>query len=286
MFLFRKQNRSLPLCPAGEPDESAGCFTGSVLSDLGHMRPNNEDNYILDRYMNEHSQDHSQVSLSLRDTGGQWHFAAVFDGMGGGEMGEAASAAAARIFLDAVAALSPEASKQQVDLAIRGAFLEANNAVISLRHTCNVLGTTGTVCCMSGREFKLYHLGDSRAYLFREDQLFQLTRDQTLAQMKLDAGLCDPSAQPESDRHTLTDYIGQDRTRERLCPVESQWIPLEQKDRVLLCSDGLYDMCPDPRIQQILQQCQDPQSATRSLTEEALRGGGRDNVTCIVVQYL
>lgn len=285
MILFQKRPHSPASCPADTPGGPGRAFCCSVSSDVGRLRPNNEDNYILDRYMNEHSQSSSQASLSLRDAGGYWHFAAVFDGMGGGELGEAASAAAARIFRDTAARLSPEASRQQVDLAIRGAFQEANNAVIALRQACNVLGTTGTVCCMNGREFKLYHLGDSRAYLFREEQLFQLTKDQTLAQMKLDTGLFGGAPLPEADRHALTDYIGRDRTQENLCPVESQWIPLEPGDRLLLCSDGLYDMCPDIQIQQLLQRHPDPQALTRALTEAALTGGGRDNVTCIAAQY-
>lgn len=287
MFFFRKRSRPLPIQAEGKQSQTGVCFAGSVVSDIGCLRPNNEDNYVLDRYMNDNSDACSEVAVSVTDRTDQWHFAAVFDGMGGGDRGEAAAAAAARIFLEAAAGLSTDASKQNVDLVMRNAFLEANNAIVAMQQEYNVYGTTGTVCSMNGEVFKIYHLGDSRAYLFREGHLFQLTRDQTLAQMKMDAGIYDEDApQAEADRHRLTEYIGRDRTKENICPVESEWIAMEQTDRVLLCSDGLYDMCPDLEIEQIMQKFTEPDRQTRALTDAARAAGGRDNITCIVAASL
>ena len=70
MILFQKRPHSPASCPADTPGGPGRAFCCSVSSDVGRLRPNNEDNYILDRYMNEHSQSNSQASLSLRDQTG------------------------------------------------------------------------------------------------------------------------------------------------------------------------------------------------------------------------
>lgn len=261
-------------------------FAGAVVSDVGCVRSNNEDNYVLGRYMNVNSSDHSEVSVSFSDTSGVWQFAGVFDGMGGGEMGELASHEAAAIFLEAFDRLSGSPSKTEVDLCIRKAFLEANNRIIALQKEYKIFGTTGTVLCSNGVEFKIYHLGDSRAYLVREDELLQLTKDQTLAQMKLEVGMYredDPAA--EADKHKLTEYIGRDWTRENIKPVESHWIPIQAGDCVLLCSDGLYDMCTNEEIASVLWGNGTIEEKMASLVRKSISAGGEDNVTCAVVSF-
>lgn len=261
-------------------------FSGAVVSDVGCVRSNNEDNYVLGKYMNVNSSDHSEVSVSFSDAAGVWQLAGVFDGMGGGEMGELASHDTAAIFLEAFDRLSGSLSKTEVDLCIRKAFLEANNRIIALQKEYKIFGTTGTVLCSNGVEFKIYHLGDSRAYLSREADLLQLTKDQTLAQMKLEVGMYredDPAA--EADKHKLTEYIGRDWTRENIRPVESHWIPIRTGDCVLLCSDGLYDMCANEEIGNILWGDGTTEERTASLVRKAISRGGEDNITCVVVSF-
>lgn len=290
MIFFRKKRK--PILPEGSlpergrAEKACARFAGSVVSDLGCVRENNEDNYVLGKYMNSQSADHSEISVSLSDPAGQWYLAGVFDGIGGGDKGELASQMAARIFLETGARLKEDSTKSNVDLLLRSAFLEANNAIVSLQQECGVLGTTGTVLCTNGVEWKIYHLGDSRAYLIREGRLIRLTRDQTLAQMKIDAGLYQAEGPwAQADKHKLTEYIGRDRTRENLRPQESEWAALRETDRVLLCSDGLYDMCPEAQIAQILGQTSDLERQTRELTGAARDNGGEDNITCIVIAF-
>lgn len=270
----------------GPVDESRFGFSGAVVSDIGCVRSNNEDNYILGRYMNVNSSDHSEVSVSVSDVSGIWQCAGVFDGMGGGEMGELASRDTAAIFLKAFGQLSGSPSKSEVDLCVRKAFLEANNRIIALQKEYKIFGTTGTVLCSDCVEFKIYHLGDSRAYLVRKDELLQLTKDQTLAQMKLEVGMykeCDPAA--EEDKHKLTEYIGRDWTRENIKPVESHWIPIQAGDCVLLCSDGLYDMCANEEIASILWGNGTLEEKAVSLVRKAIFKGGKDNITCAVASF-
>lgn len=267
-------------------EKSGFRFAGAVVSDVGCVRSNNEDNYVLGRYMNVNSSDHSEVSVSFSDASGAWQFAGVFDGMGGGEMGELASRDTAAIFLEAFDRLNSLPSKTEVDLCIRKAFLEANNRIIALQKEYKIFGTTGTVLCTNGVEFKIYHLGDSRAYLVRENELLQLTKDQTLAQMKLEVGMYredDPAA--EADKHKLTEYIGRDWTRENIKPVESRWIPIQAGDCVLLCSDGLYDMCENEEIASILCGNGNIEEKTAFLVQKAISEGGEDNITCLVVSF-
>lgn len=260
---------------------------GSVVSDAGYIRSNNEDNYILGIYRNTKSASRSEMTLSPADIQIPWLFAGVFDGMGGGEQGELAAHDTAEIFQRTLSGLDTSSSRMNVDLTLRKAFLEANNRIVALRQTYRILGTTGTVLCTDGTDLKIYHLGDSRAYLIRGNELMQLTKDQTLAQMKMDIGIYREDApDSESDRHKLTDYIGRDWTQENTKPVESQWIPIQPNDCVLLCSDGLYDMCTDEEISDILQKNNSVEQKTAALVKAALANGGEDNITCLVVSFL
>ena len=140
--------------------------------------------------------------------------------------------------------------------------------------------------CTNGAEFKIYHLGDSRAYLVHEDELIQITKDQTLAQMKMEVGMYredDPSV--EADKHKLTEYIGRDWTKENLKPVESRWLSVRRNDRILLCSDGLYDMCADDVISGILRKNTSVAEIASELVNTAKANGGEDNITCVVILF-
>lgn len=261
-------------------------FSGGVASDVGCVRGNNEDNYVLGKHMNICSADYSVASVDPIETSWGWQIAGVFDGMGGGEMGELASRDTASVFLGAFCHLSDTATKTEVDQTIRKAFLEANNKIVAHQKKYKVFGTTGTVLCTDCNEIKFYHLGDSRAYLLRKNNLQQLTKDQTLAQMKVEVGMYqenDPAA--EADKHKLTEYIGRDWTCENIKPVESPWIPVEAGDYILLCSDGLYDMCSDEEILEILRGNHSPQEKADELVKKASTSGGEDNITCVIVMF-
>lgn len=261
-------------------------FAGAAVSDVGCLRPNNEDNYILGNVFNDHSSDHSEASTVFAEMAGTWHVAGVFDGLGGGESGEVASRNAAEVFRQGMDFLRSTQSKAEIDNYVRRSFLKANNRIVELQRLSNIFGTTGTVMCANGGVFKIYHLGDSRAYLFRENTLFQITRDQTLAQVWIDAGLhrkSDPCI--EAGRHKLTNYIGRDRTGENLRPVESQWLPLMAGDTILLCTDGLYNSCTDGKITQILKETSSPGEKASQLVHAALTNGGKDNITCISMSF-
>jgi protein phosphatase len=256
--------------------------TGAVVSDVGCLRDNNEDNFILGKHINANCGNFSEALMERNED--PWVFAGVFDGMGGGEKGEIAAQCAAQAFRNAAAQISDDASCNDVDAVLRKAFLEANNKIIDMQDN-RVYGTTGTVVATNSTSYKIYHLGDSRAYLFRDGQLVPLTRDQTLAQMKIDVGLYLPDdPQAEAEKHKLTEYIGKDPTKKHLRPVESEWIPRNCRALLLLCSDGLYDMCTDQEILEILSRESDILGKAKALVAAALDNGGIDNVTCVLLE--
>ena len=243
MFRFSLKNSSID-GTRHQPETTR--IVAAVVSNVGNSRENNEDNFLIGDFINMSSSDHCDHTSMFNISLGSWHLFGVFDGMGGGEMGELASRDAAEAFLEAQAIIKQYSINEEIDSAVRAAFLEANNRIVARQKEHRVFGTTGTVLCTNGLLFKIYHLGDSRAYLYRDGTLLQLTRDQTLAQMKMEVGMYnedDPSA--EADKHKLTEYIGRDWTCKTIKPVESHWIPIEHGDFILLCSDGLYDMCSD-----------------------------------------
>lgn len=292
MFFFRKkpreqfgtgaQNLSVP----EQNSRDCRCFIGYAISDVGCVRDNNEDNYILDLQMNRKSADHSEHFLAAEAGDNEWHFAGVFDGMGGGDKGEVAARVAAELFAERIRTLKRNVSREHIDEALRNAFLKSNNEIVEMQKRYRIYGTTGTVACIGGNEFKIYHLGDSRAYLMRSGELFRLTRDQTLAQMKIDTGAYDwDDPRAEAEKHKLTEYIGRDWTEENIRPVESEWITVLPGDRLLLCSDGLYDMCSDEQIAGNLGVGAEAAAAARTLNREALLSGGEDNTTCIVIIF-
>lgn len=268
----------------GETDYSRYVLKGCVISDIGCYRENNEDNFLFDMSINEGSEDQIALLSGRVSSAGEWRCSAVFDGMGGGEKGELASLMAAQELRSAFGELKGEVSGEDVDAAVRQGFLAANRRVIREKERNGMYGTTGTVFCTDGRVFKIWHLGDSRAYLLRGGDLYQLTRDQTLAAMKIEAGFYDENdPQAEQEKHKLTEYIGCDMTGENLTPLESQWIRCKDGDRILLCSDGLYDVCSDNILCDMMKDSEDPRRIAESLTGYALSCGGPDNITSIIL---
>lgn len=127
------------------------------------------------------------------------------------------------------------------------------------------------------------HLGDSRAYLFREGQLTQLTRDHTLVEKWVQQGLIDAAtAFTHPERHVLTKALGMGADME---PGLTS-TPIAPHDMILLCSDGLTKMLEDTAIASILSHAEGaPDKACHDLIEEALNKWGEDNVTVIVVAW-
>ncbi len=145
------------------------------------------------------------------------------------------------------------------------------------------MGTTMTLAYSVGIHLFIIHVGDSRAYLYRQGRLQQLTRDHTIAQALADAGeIKQQDVRKHMRRNTLTNYLGGHSGKVK---ADVRWLQLEHGDRVILCSDGLSDMVDDEHIAGCLSANSDPDVAAVELTQLALRNGGRDNVTVVVAEY-
>ena len=200
---------------------------------------------------------------------------AVADGMGGHAAGEVASEIAVRVLSE----LAPEHPDVE---ALGRAIEEANRAVIQAAREGRGrqgMGTTMTAAMLEGERLVIAQVGDSRAYLLHQGKLQQLTRDHSLMADMIEAGQLTPEeARTHPQRSVITRALGSDA---HLHP-DIYEINVETGDRLLICSDGLSGMIFDDQIENTLRRVQDPQRCASQLVNEAIAGGGHDNVTVIV----
>jgi protein phosphatase len=265
----------------------------AALSHQGKVRSNNEDHYMVARFgrsldplltnlPKEHVfPAHAEVGYGM----------VVADGMGGAAGGEIASRSAIQDLVNLVLA-TPDWIIHGKSPWVEDVMRRMNERFQHIDHllsrraaadpTLAGMGTTMTLAGTLGLDLVLCHIGDSRAYLYREEHLAQLTRDMTMAQELVDAGrLTAAQAATNPFRHVLTQCLGgPGRAR-----AEVAHHTLRDGDRLLLCSDGLFDMVPDNTIADILRRTATAQDGCQSLVDRALEAGGKDNVTVVVAHY-
>ena len=227
---------------------------------VGKVRTENEDSMILD----------PQRGLFV-----------VLDGMGGANAGDIASQTARDAILSYVAArrgaLEPkvllEAAIQSGSAAVFGAA-QADRE----RHG---MGTTVVACLLVERRAIIGHVGDSRAYLLRDGRLQALTRDHTIVEELVIRGMITAD---EAERHPYKNVLSRNLGSRAETKVDITEVDLKPGDRLMLCSDGLYGYASAEAIQYVLGSGDAPEHVTRDLIELALRGGGGDNVSTIVIE--
>jgi protein phosphatase len=267
----------------------------SGWSDAGKVRPNNEDHFYVARYgrfLETVATNVPELSKPsrLEEIG---YGATVADGMGGHAAGEVASKLAITTFLNLVLGTPDWILRLDDDLLpheIKRRAMERFGQVqtVMAEHAqadprLEGLGTTLTLAISLGKELFLAHLGDSRAYLLRQRKLYQLTKDHTLAQELVDRGALTPQQGASSRlRHVLTKSLG--GSGEHITP-DVQELLLEDGDCLLLCTDGLTDMVAEQQIAAILDSAATAEKACHELIDQALAGGGKDNVTAVVARY-
>jgi PPM family protein phosphatase len=236
---------------------------GAMRTDTGLVRALNEDTVAWIKPQDKAIAE-SRGSLAL-----------VADGMGGHAAGEIASALAAdvirRLYYDL---------EGPVPKVLATAFAAANRAILeyAAEHPeCRGMGTTCTVLAFRDRKAWLAHIGDSRAYLLRGDELIQLSEDQTLVAKLVSDGTL---TQEEADRSPMHNVILQALgTSQQLKPmIGASGLPLEFGDVLVLCSDGVCGLVPDAKIAEIAGRLA-PQEACDALIAAALAAGGHDNAS-------
>jgi PPM family protein phosphatase len=209
---------------------------------------------------------------------------AVADGMGGHVGGEVAAQVA-------VEALLRVFTREPTRAGLLDAFTKANSAVWQEGQEHNELrgmGTTLTAVALVGGDdgrdtLALANVGDSRAYLFSDDQIVQVTADHSLAEERMRHGeMTEEEAAVHPQRHILTRALGVASEVE-----PDMWeLQLRSGDRVVLCSDGLSNELTNEELAEVLSREPDPSEAAHQLVEIANEHGGSDNITVVVVDVL
>jgi protein phosphatase len=141
--------------------------------------------------------------------------------------------------------------------------------------------TASTVLLKDDRKAMLAHVGDSRIYLFRDNELERMTDDHSWVEEQMRAGLLSPlEARQHPWRNVVTRALSGGEDPE----VDVKEVALQPGDRLLLCSDGLSSVVPDDRIEEILRAQPVPTEACQALVDEANGAGGPDNVTTLILQ--
>jgi protein phosphatase len=142
------------------------------------------------------------------------------------------------------------------------------------------MGTTLVVALFRGARVIVGHVGDSRGYRWREGRLTQITRDHSLLQEQIDAGLLTPEqAAVSGHKNLVTRAVGV----EDIVLLETHFHAIEAQDWYLLCSDGLSDMLTDDEIATVLEMHVDLEAAGLALIAAANEAGGRDNIAVVLV---
>ena len=259
------------------------CFSleFASMSDTGKIRSHNEDAVIVS---------------------GDAGFVVLADGMGGYNAGEVASSMATTIIQQVIESQIQESlladASATVDTA--GAAVDhptgAEALLVNAIESANLaifdasvqvpdytgMGTTVVVALFHDHGVTVAHVGDSRAYRLRDGVLSQITRDHSLLQEQIDAGLITvEQAKFAQHKNLITRAVGVDV----VIDIESSYFEVLAGDCYLLCSDGLSDMLSDVALAEIVDDCgENITAATGKLVAQANENGGRDNISVILVR--
>lgn len=247
-------------------------------SDAGQVRVVNEDSLIA-----------FEFTKIQESRGVPVGFYVVADGMGGHKAGEIASRTVNKIITEKVLnaevipglAFATRKLDETPGSVLTAAIQEANRTLYNLARTQgNDMGTTLTAALLIGDTATIANVGDSRTYLWR-GSLRQITRDHSLVASLVQAGMLKPAdvrSHPQRSQVYRTLGIKPD------VEVDIFTETLQRGDRLILCSDGLWEMVTDAEIGRTVAQTRSPQEICQALVQQANRAGGKDNITVIVVK--
>lgn len=220
-------------------------------TDIGLVRPTNQDCYYIDKEQN---------------------WAVLADGMGGHSGGETAST------------MSVEIIKENMDKSNDPvtAIEEANRIVFQKsvdEPLLSGMGTTIVLCKIDGNKAQIAHVGDSRAYVVREQCMEQITTDHSIVQQLIDSGtITKEQSKYHPQRNLITRAVG----TEKGVAVDVNTVSFNENESILLCSDGLCSYVEENEIFEIIKN-NTAEKAVEMLVEAANNAGGKDNVTAVLM---
>jgi PPM family protein phosphatase len=247
-----------------QPSPSIEFFS---VTDTGRARSNNEDSIAVD----------TPSALAV-----------LADGMGGYNGGEVASGMATAFIQTELGRWLIDVGKVATDPEVRRAMdICVDNANRAIFNAANAnpqyagMGTTLVVAVFRGTRVLIGHVGDSRAYRLRGGRLVQMTRDHSLLQEQIDAGLITPEqASFSGNKNLVTRAVGVEDT----VLLEIHQHEVHPGDLYLLCSDGLSDMLDDETLSQLLQGYDSLQAIGTALVAAANEAGGKDNIAVVLAR--
>jgi serine/threonine protein phosphatase PrpC len=244
--------------PPSAPSAVEQAFELALLSDVGTTRPDNEDacgNFI---------------------EGPDSVVFAVADGVGGYEGGEIASRMAIDITLEAYRESPQEwGAAKRLYRAITRANIEIHDKALTVPELGR-MATTMTAVAVEKGMLSAVHIGDCRLHLIRNSQISVVTKDHTMVASQVRMGMMTAArAKTHPERGMLLRSLG----RELIASIDRITMPLIERDRLILCSDGLYNVLEDHELESLTRDA-DAETACRSLIDAANQRGTHDNLTC------
>lgn len=236
------------------------------ISDIGRIRVVNEDRCFIQNDL---------YGFTL---------AVVADGMGGHQAGDTASQLAIETIMEHLGNGHSGMPEDEYKILLKEAVLAANDKVYLTsrsRKDLEGMGTTIVLALASAEELMIAHIGDSRAYKFSNGSVIQLTEDHSLVNELVKKGQLTPD---EADRHPNRNILTRALGTERQVSVDVLVEPWQERDLLLLCSDGLSSLVDTEQITHILMMDDPLEERARKLVNFALDEGGDDNITVVLLE--
>ena len=255
-------------------------------TDVGRTREHNEDAFVVADLTADNAT--LQPQVRTHQLGHRGTLFMVADGMGGAAAGEIASAMATEIVLTELRRRWLEAAEASADgfaAAIKGATEAANTRIhqYAVEHPEHRgMGTTATIAGILGDALYLAQVGDSRAYLIRDGEATQITKDQSLIQKLVEAGELTPEEAEQSERRNI---ILQALGPEANIKVDLTIQPVRKGDTLVLCSDGLSGQVKTEQISESVRNQPDLMQLCKTLIDLANTAGGPDNITVVAARF-
>ncbi|WP_179344906.1 PP2C family protein-serine/threonine phosphatase [Winogradskyella ursingii] len=264
-FLFSKKKKKAPKATNNYQSQKRNCCEVHAVSETGPARDHNED----------------AIAFSFPENDKQNLIAVVADGMGGHNAGEVASKMACDLLLDYCMV---NWSKHNPEKLLHKAFIKSHQEIVesgNLNAEQKGMGTTATSVIIKKGVCYLGHIGDSRAYMLRNDTLTQLSKDHTLVNQMFEGG---EITKEERDEHPMKNVLLQAMgTTPSIEPqMISDGIKIKERDRLLLCSDGVNDVLSDDDIKDLLLMKQ-PEFMLECLSSVVISRKVSDNFSALLI---